>query len=222
MNSTFVDYYNINALEPHYLYKATFYNVSSSDLGTEFSYQINNDYCVLNYYVEFSYNQFIYRWSISSYAEDLNTISVMTESLSNLKYDGNYEIVNVQNVSMSNYLNISNNDTSYPVSIIFNLYLEDHMSGASDTFDEAYESGYQAGYTTGYNYGNQVGYDNGYNVGSSANGNFTGVFGLLGQAFNSTSDLYSTSVIGGLTIGGLITIPLAITCVVAIFKILRK
>lgn len=222
MNNTTAQYYDITLQEPHALFKNSFYNVGQSDLYNTYSYQINNQFLTLNYSVVFRPNEFIFNWTLLTTTSDFNTIGITAMSMTSVRYYGNYLTENVLNDTNSESFIITNVDTGYPVSLIFNLYYEDYISSPSQSYTNGYNDGYEEGYNVGYDYGHQVGYDNGYNVASTENGNFSGVFGLLGQAFSSTAGLYNTSVIGGLTIGGLITIPLAITCVVAIFKILRK
>ena len=84
---------------------------------------------------------------------------------------------------------------------------------ASNSFISAtsYASGYQSGYQKGYNDGTQT-----------ADGNLGGAFTLIGGAFTSMSALMDTQVIGGLTIGALVGIPLCMVAIVAIFRMLKK
>lgn len=75
----------------------------------------------------------------------------------------------------------------------------------------SYASGYQSGYQKGYTDGTQT-----------ADGNLGGAFTLIGGAFTSISSLMDTQVIGGLTIGALVGIPLCMVAIVAIFRMLKK
>lgn len=114
--------------------------------------------------------------------------------------------IGVQNTFALPYTNSTYNVQN---PIIFNLVFYNNTQ--NDVYEVAYNTGFDSGYELGYN--------EGVNSGESG---FTGTFELLGQAFGSLGNIMSVNVIGGLTIGSLIGIPLTITIVITLFKILRK
>lgn len=89
-----------------------------------------------------------------------------------------------------------------------------------------YDTSYGSLKTTYYNQGREVGYQEGYEIGKAdglVEGNsWTGPFQLIGSAFESVSSLMSVNIVGGLTIGALVGIPLTITVIITIFRIMRK
>ena len=76
---------------------------------------------------------------------------------------------------------------------------------------------YQEGYAFGYDTGYDDGYGQGYNVGTS-NEN---VFSLLKHAANSIQDLLNIEVLPNISLWVLISIPLSISIILIMFKLLR-
>ena len=80
-----------------------------------------------------------------------------------------------------------------------------------------YQDGYDFGYDTGYDDGYGKGYDVGFNQGSSNEG----VFSMLKHAANSLQDLMNIEVLPNISLWLLISIPLSITIILIMFKLLR-
>lgn len=81
-------------------------------------------------------------------------------------------------------------------------------------YDYKEMNAYEIGYTQGM--------DDTEAIYSDYNPEFSGTFTLIGQAFTSMGGILNTQVIGGLTIGALVGIPLTITIVITLFRMLRK
>ena len=80
-----------------------------------------------------------------------------------------------------------------------------------------YQDGYDFGYDTGYDDGYGIGYDVGFNQGSSNEG----VFSMLKHAANSLQDLMNIEVLPNISLWLLISIPLSISIILIMFKLLR-
>lgn len=72
-----------------------------------------------------------------------------------------------------------------------------------------------------YNLGYNEGYSNGLIAGGGSE-SFFGPFTLLGDAFESMASVMNVQVLGGLTIGGFVAIPLVVTIAITIFRLFRK
>ena len=80
-----------------------------------------------------------------------------------------------------------------------------------------YQEGYAFGYDTGYDDGYGIGYNVGFNQGSSNEG----VFSMLKHAAISIQDLMNIEVLPNISLWLLISIPLAISIMLIMFKLLR-
>ena len=80
-----------------------------------------------------------------------------------------------------------------------------------------YQEGYAIGYNTGYNDGYSQGYGVGFNEGSSDEN----VFSMLKHAANSIQDILNIEVLPNISLWLLISIPLSISIMLIMFKLLR-
>lgn len=177
-------------------------------------------------FVEINYNNFTPKLDNISFKS-----SVITQLTSDRSYNGVTYTHNDSDVYVSSINNLNVNsgkplqqDVSYTFSsglvpadnnyltimieagYSFNQYRDNY----STILDEEYEAGYSAGYTAGYSRG------------QTDNSQFDGVFTMLGSAFDSAGGLLQTTIIGGISIGTFIMIPLGATILISLFKILRK
>ena len=95
-----------------------------------------------------------------------------------------------------------------------------YSAGYQDGKEVGEKTGWQTGYNQGFDEGKEVGYDQGLIDGE--NSTFVGPFTLLGQAFSSTTQLLEVEVFPHVTIGALIFIPVAVTVMIAIFKMIKR
>lgn len=109
---------------------------------------------------------------------------------------------------------------NYPFEFVVGLYTnEEELNQYIQSYiTEETENNYWIGYVDG----KTIGFTEGYQQGASESSEMTNTFTLLGGAFDSLSGIMNVNLIGGLTIGGMIGIPLAISVIVVIFKMLRK
>ena len=80
-----------------------------------------------------------------------------------------------------------------------------------------YQEGYAFGYDTGYN----DGYGQGYNVGFNDGSSDENVFSMLKHAANSIQDILNIEVLPNISLWLLISIPLSISIMLIMFKLLR-
>lgn len=209
-------YYQINANIPQYRLNINFYDYYS-DIGTLYSSTLSYQGFLIDYGVEILNNRVNFNYTIrqvrSGDYDSRSGYVVNYDLLTSCKVSGAYSVNDMLNVNQSEYVNVVNTDSlDWTISMGFNFYDIEKYN-----FDDAiYSVGFSDGYDNGYAYGYQVG------LTDNTTNDYDGVFTLLGSAFDSASSLMNTQFIGGLTIGAFMTIPLAITVVIAIFRLVRK
>lgn len=209
-----------------------YYHFTSLDnlLQHNFSeYYLNYNF-VLN--VEYISGQYSGRVNFSNFSgmEDtagMNCIIYLYSDLDSTYYN----ITNLPNANIDNFnVQLWSSTGVYDMVVACGYTSEYYQNGYNSEYENGYSYGYELGYRDGYSVNSeesyQDGYDtglrDGYDQGVNSDNDYTGVFGLLGQAFGSASDLMGVSIVGGLTIGTFTMIPIAITIVISIFRLMRK
>lgn len=101
------------------------------------------------------------------------------------------------------------------------LYIEDNSTTTSIAYNNGYENGYNTGKTDGYSEGYNAGYATGNEAGKiTANSNAFN-FTWLTTLFEGLNTIFNVEIFPNFKLWYLIGIPLIISLVVAVFKILR-
>jgi hypothetical protein len=112
------------------------------------------------------------------------------------------------------------------VGVVGNFY-DTYISSSS--YSNGYSEGVSVGYSNGYSEGASVGYSNGYTEGASvgyddglydASSNF-GIWDLFSNAFGSVGNILSIQLFPGLSIGLLISVPIAFAFILWLIHVLK-
>lgn len=95
-----------------------------------------------------------------------------------------------------------------------------YTAGYQDGKEVGQRIGWQEGYNDGLEDGIEIGYSNGLQDGE--NSTFQGPFSLLGQAFSSTTQILELEIFPHITIGALVFIPVAVTVMIAIIRMIKR
>lgn len=207
-----------------------FSNLDNNYYHNFYSYYLNYQYRIS---IELIDSQYSCRVSFYDFSgmEDTAGMNCLIYLYSDL--DGSYYTINsLPNASVDDFnLQVWGTIPNYNLVITCGYTSEFYNDGYINEYESGYQYGYQTGYSDGTGQGFKDAYDNGYADGkdvgyelgvNASDEQFSGVFGLLGEAFGSASRLMNVSIVGGLTIGTFTMIPIAITIVISIFKLMRK
>jgi hypothetical protein len=112
------------------------------------------------------------------------------------------------------------------VGVVGNFY---DIYSSSSSYSNGYSDGASVGYSNGYSEGASVGYSNGYTEGASvgyddglydASSNF-GIWDLFSNAFGSVGNILSIQLFPGLSIGLLISVPIAFAFILWLIHVLK-
>ena len=195
----------------------------------------DNVFC-LEFYIEYGNNKGIYPLSYFNVWEDTDDngtfltydaisyddfkshgLSVNFNAINLFDYDDNKVKVFNSYIQQNTIGNLFNSNYKFDV---ITTYLDGNFRFVNimkynDVND--YQDGYDFGYDTGYDDGYGIGYDVGFNQGSSNEG----VFSMLKHAANSLQDLMNIEVLPNISLWLLISIPLSISIILIMFKLLR-
>lgn len=197
----------------------------------------NYDYVFcLEFYIEYGNNNGIYPVSYFNVWQDSNQdgnfltyeaisyddfkshgLSVNFNAINLFDYDSNkVKIFNsyIQQNTIGNLFNANYKFDVITTYLDYNFKFVNIMK-YNDVND--YQEGYAFGYDTGYNDGYGQGFDVGFNQGSSNEG----VFSMLKHAANSLQDLLNIEVLPNISLWLLISIPLSVSIILIMFKLLR-
>lgn len=161
---------------------------------------------------------------------DISVNMVRILSTGNMQW--NFMLNNVSSERTYNRMMHSSRSHSYAFitrEITFELNTDYQYINSYQMTTASYDAPIELGWIF-YDYKEMNAYEIGYSQGmedtdaiySDYNPEFSGTFTLIGQAFTSMGGILNTQVIGGLTIGALVGIPLTITIVITLFRMLRK
>lgn len=157
-------------------------------------------------YVAISYDDF----KSHGLSVNFNAINLFDYDVNKVKAFNSY----IQQKSLGNLFNANYKFDVITTYLDYNFKFVNIMK-YNDVND--YQEGYAFGYDTGYDDGYGQGYSVGFNQGSSNEG----VFSMLKHAANSIQDLLNIEVLPNISLWLLISIPLSISIILIMFKLLR-